>query len=366
MDKLDKNISIYAFEGLTERRGQDTYNIFEVDIEGINIKAFGLYNGHGSKGKECSKYVSDAIEKLISENKNELKNLGSKGDSKEQITKIFVDGFKKIQNGMKDLENCPFELSGSTATIALIINNKVCYIINIGDNIAIIGRKSNTKNEPIQLNKIHDVTENKDELERIKNNGGEVRCNNTSIRCSNNSTFMRIYFKGDPFYPGLTISRSLGDLYSHDLISDEPEVSVHTLEKEDGFIFLGTFPFWQYMSSQEVVDFIYKKINENSELKNSIAEEVVKECRKNWCKINKKKDIKIFEEIKNDPKLDNDAKNEKIRRFINLIENFASLDPEHKKIVDIPPMDKINPDEIFHGNHNILDITCIIYFFGNN
>ena len=43
MDKLDKNISIYTFEGLTERRGQDTYNIFEVDIEGINIKAFGLY-----------------------------------------------------------------------------------------------------------------------------------------------------------------------------------------------------------------------------------------------------------------------------------------------------------------------------------
>jgi serine/threonine protein phosphatase PrpC len=181
MDKLDKNISIYTFEGLTERRGQDTYNIFEVDIEGINIKALGLYNGHGSKGKECSKYVSDAIEKLISENKNELKNLGSKGDSQEQITKIFVDGFKKIQNGMKDLENCPFELSGSTATIALIVNNKVCYIINIGDNIAIIGRKSNTKNEPIQLNKIHDVTENKDELERIKNNGGEVRCNNTFI-----------------------------------------------------------------------------------------------------------------------------------------------------------------------------------------
>jgi hypothetical protein len=177
---------------------------------------------------------------------------------------------------------------------------------------------------------------------------------------------MRIYKKDDPFYPGLTVSRSLGDLYSHDIISDEPEVSVHTLEKEDGFIFLGTFPFWQYMSSQEVVDFIYKKINENSELKNSIAEKVVKECKKNWCKINKKKDIKYFEEIKNDPKLDNDAKNEKINGFINMLENFASLDPEHKKIVDIPPMDKINPDEIFHGNHNILDITCIIYFFGNN
>jgi serine/threonine protein phosphatase PrpC len=76
---------------------------------------------------------------------------------------------------MKDLENSPFfELSGSTATIALIVNNKVCYIINLGDNIAVIGRKSNTKNEPIQLNKVHDVSENKDELERIKNNGEKL------------------------------------------------------------------------------------------------------------------------------------------------------------------------------------------------
>ena len=227
---MEKNISICAFEGITESRGQDSYNNFEVDVEGINIKAFGLYNGHGSKGKECSKYVSDAIEKLILENKNELKNLGSKDDSKEQITKIFVDGFKKIQNGMKDLENTPFELSGSTATIALIVNNKVCYIINLGDSRAVIGRKSNTKNEAIQLNKVHNASENKDELERIKNCGGEVKS-------SNNSTFMRIFKKGDPFYPGITVSRTLGDVFSHDIISDEPEVSVHTLEKEDGLLF---------------------------------------------------------------------------------------------------------------------------------
>ena len=69
---------------------------------------------------------------------------------------------------MKDLENCPFELSGSTATIALIVNNKVCYIINLGDNIAVICSKSNTKNEPIQLNKIH-------MLQKIKMNWKELK-----------------------------------------------------------------------------------------------------------------------------------------------------------------------------------------------
>ena len=356
MDKLDKNIFIYSLEGITESRGQDSYNCYEFDIEGINIKVIGLYNGYGIKGKECSKYVSDAIDKLILDNKNELKNLVSKDNNKELISKIFVDGFKKIQNGMKELEHTFFELSGSTVTIALIVNNKVCYIINLGDNIAIIGRKSNMKNQPIQLNSIHDVSENKDEFERIKKNGGEVR----SFKDSN---IMRIYKKDDQFYPGLTVTRTLGDNFSRDVISDEPEVNAHNLEIEDDFIIIGTEPIWQYLSSQEVVDFIYKKINEKSDMKNLISEEVVKECKKNWMKINKSKDIKIFEEIKNDPNLDNDKKNKKVKDFIEVLENLSSRDPEYKKLINIPSIDKINSDEIFHGKHNILDITCIIYFF---
>ena len=356
MKKLDKNISIYSFEGITEIKGQDSYSNYEFDVEGINIKVIGLYNGHGSQGKECSKYVSDAIDKLILDNKNELRNLASKENNKELITKIFVDGFRKIQKEIDKLENAPlFELSGSTATIALIIDNKVCYLINLGDNCAIIGKKENEKNNSIQLAKVHDVSQNKEELERIKKLGGEVKC-------YKNSTIMRIFKKDDPCYPGLCVSRTLGDLFSHDLISDEPEVNVHTLEKEDDFIILGTDAIWQYMSSQEIVDFIYKIINEKNEQNKNIAEYVVEECKQNWIKINKSKDIKVFEEIKNDPNLDNDTKNKKVKDFIK----FASLEPEYKKLTNIPSIDKINPDEIFHGKHNISDITCIIYFFEKN
>ena len=119
------------------------------------------------------------------------------------------------------------------------------------------------------------------------------------------------------------------------------------------------------MNSQEIVDFIYK-INENSELKNKVSEEMVKECKKKLIKINKNKDIKFFEDIKSDLNLDNETKNKKINDFIQFLENIASLDPEYKKIIDIPPIDQINPEKIFHGKHHIPDITCIIYFFENN
>ena len=41
---------------------------------------------------------------------------------------------------------------------------------------------------------------------------------------------MRIFKKDDHFYPGLCVSRTLGDTYSHDLISDEPEINVYNFE----------------------------------------------------------------------------------------------------------------------------------------
>ena len=36
------------------------------------------------------------------------------------------------------------------------------------------------------------------------------------------------------------MSRTLGNSYSHDLISDEPEINFYNLEKENDFIILGT------------------------------------------------------------------------------------------------------------------------------
>ena len=112
----------------------------------------------------------------------------SKDNNKELITKIFVDGFRKIQKGMEEMENSFFELNGSTAIIALIVNYIVCYIINLGDSRAVIGRKVNDKNYSIQLSTVHDVSENKEELERIKKSGGEVSCNK-------NNNIMRIFKK---------------------------------------------------------------------------------------------------------------------------------------------------------------------------
>ena len=59
-------------------------------------------------------------------------------------------------------------------------------------------------------------------------------------------------------------------------------------------------------------------------------------------------------------------KDKKVKDFVEILEKFASLDPDYKKLTCIPSIDKLNPDEIFHGNHHIYDITCIIYFFEKN
>ena len=47
-------------------------------------------------------------------------------NSREVITKMFVNGYKKIQQQMK--KDINFELSGSCAISALLID-KVCYVV---------------------------------------------------------------------------------------------------------------------------------------------------------------------------------------------------------------------------------------------
>jgi serine/threonine protein phosphatase PrpC len=61
----------------------------------------GVYDGHGTKGKEASLFINNAIKKLITDNKNKLKKWSMQANSREVITKMFVNGYKKIQQQMK-------------------------------------------------------------------------------------------------------------------------------------------------------------------------------------------------------------------------------------------------------------------------
>ena len=154
-------------DGINEHKGRITYQYLNFVEENTNIKFMSIFEGHGTKGKEASLYVNNLITKLISENKKELKIWSNQENSKELISKFFLNEFKKIQSQMN--ESLKFELSGACVISALIIDKK-CYIINLGNCRAVLGGKSKNEIFSFQMSTAH-IPDSLEEMERIKKCG---------------------------------------------------------------------------------------------------------------------------------------------------------------------------------------------------
>ena len=64
-----KNIFGYVLDGIKECNGQDSFHYFGFEVDNTNIKFMGVYDGHGTKGKEASQFINNAIKKLITDKK---------------------------------------------------------------------------------------------------------------------------------------------------------------------------------------------------------------------------------------------------------------------------------------------------------
>lgn len=82
---------------------------------------------------------------------------------------------------------------------------------------------------------------------------------------------------------GLNLSRAIGDhAYKQNtdlgpeeqMITALPDIKTLDIEEDDEFMILACDGIWNFMSSQEVVDYIRPKIKENREKLSSIIEEV--------------------------------------------------------------------------------------------
>lgn len=204
--KRDEELNgLYGFtkNGLKNNSGQIIFHVMGFKEGNTHIKFMGIYDGHGEKGKEATELVEQEVKKFITNNKKKFKSLSLMPNSRDVFTKFFGDEFKKIQNIMKKFPDT-YNLSGTSCICTLIVD-RICYIINIGDSRAVIGGKLIDNIFCVQMSIDHKPTLT-DELERIKKFGGEVKSNENGI--------MRV-FKQNEQFPGLTVSRSIGDLIAY-------------------------------------------------------------------------------------------------------------------------------------------------------
>ena len=241
--------------GIT-KTNQDSYLIkIDKNNKDENEYTFGVFDGHGAEGH----LVSQAIKQFFTNCSYFDFN------AKSLILEIFSSLSRIINNSQY------FDSIGSGSTVVLVhINSEKIICINCGDSRAILI----TKNKNIiPLSRDH-KPELPEEKKRIEENGGRVD------KIFGMGPF-RVWFR-DEDYPGLAMSRSIGDKLAHKVgVSDIPEIKEFNIYDLDPLaIIVASDGIWEFMSNDEVKNIVLNyAYNKDA---NNCAKNLVEKARITW------------------------------------------------------------------------------------
>ncbi|CAI2365044.1 unnamed protein product [Moneuplotes crassus] len=203
-------------------------------------------------------------EKVPKEHHVNFKESSSMKSDKSSDKDIRTGNFIKDSNLFHHEEN-PFQhgdlsLSGSTCTLAFHINRRI-IMAYVGDSYACVGcrgkrfKSGGTANIGQQKGKkaillmppeMDHTPKNMEEKIRIYNSSGEVRESAVDKK-------RRIYVRAR-MYPGLSISRSLGDALAHEIgVVSTPDIIEYNTGS-DLFLVHGSGGLWDLLSAEEVAE----------------------------------------------------------------------------------------------------------------
>lgn len=192
---------------------QDSFLLLQVE-GGVGI--YGVFDGHGRAGHDVSNFAKDMLPKLILSHPEFHSD-----DLTETLTYAFHETQRLLEHQTK-LGVFNASTSGTTGTIVVFKPPGTLWVAHVGDSRCVLGIKENGKMKSLDVTNDH-KPELEAERERIIASGGAV------IKPPMDFNH-RVYVKGQK-YPGLAMSRSLGDLvgYKHAGISCTPDISCFQL-----------------------------------------------------------------------------------------------------------------------------------------
>jgi serine/threonine protein phosphatase PrpC len=254
------------------------------NIKDFNI--FGVLDGHGPSGHYISKFAAQFIQNYIVNNP-EIKNL-TKLESiylklKENNYQIIKQSFTLID---RQLESQNFESKGSGTTCVLVVQigrNVICA--NVGDSRAVAVFDDDTDNNLSQLEvtplSIDYKLEIPEERNRVIMAGGAVEQAKNSL--GERMGPLRIFSPGKD-YPGLAMSRSIGDLEGKKYgVIAEPGIIEFNVTKSTKYIVLCSDGVWEFLSNEQVKEIgrgFYLNNNPNGYVE-ELLKISVKECKDN-------------------------------------------------------------------------------------
>ncbi|KAH8499875.1 hypothetical protein H0E87_015205 [Populus deltoides] len=238
-----------------DKENQDSFCIRKQVQGNPNVHFFGVFDGHGHYGTECSKFVKDRLVQILAYDPTLL----------DDPVKAYNSAFSTANNELRSSE-IDDSMSGTTAITVLVIGDTI-YVANVGDSRAVIAVKNGNRIVAEDLSS--DQTPfRKDEYERVKLSGARVLTvdqveglEDPDIQVWGNEES----HGGDPprlwvqngMYPGTAFSRSVGDSTAEKIgVISVPEVSMVRLTPNHLFFVVASDGVFEFLSSQTVVDMV--------------------------------------------------------------------------------------------------------------
>ena len=243
-------------ENGNKKVNQDSY-IIERNINGIlNFNIFGVLDGHGEYGHYASQFVSRYV---ISHIKNHpvIKKCDEPKEIYQKLTlngyqiiaNIFTDADVQIQKEKFDVQN-----SGSTCIIVIQLEEKI-ICANTGDSRAIMIYDTNNSDNLINT-KIYNLSydckpELPNECQRIYECGGCVE--RAVDENEQEGGPYRVWVYGED-YPGLAMSRSIGDLDAKKIgVIPNPQIVEYTLDSNSKYMLIASDGIWEFIPNEEAM-----------------------------------------------------------------------------------------------------------------
>ena len=278
------NKKIYKIESLSQvgysgpgilKYNQDNYFIYKNLNDESNVLFIGVCDGHGLVGHDVSKYLITNLPKNLN---TALKKTNKYISHKETLYSTLKQVFIETNKSLCKVQSIDTKFSGSTCVTIILTKNKIISA-NAGDSRAVMGRYINGKWINIDLS--HDQKPNNPgEKERILSHGGRIE----AYKDENGGDFgpPRVWLKNEDI-PGLAMSRSFGDEVAASVGTiSEPEIEEYEITEDDKFIIIASDGIWEFISSQECVEFI-KDFYEKKDLKGCLKF-LLNESSKRWIK----------------------------------------------------------------------------------
>ncbi|KAJ3369852.1 hypothetical protein GGF31_004924 [Allomyces arbusculus] len=198
------------------------------------ILAVGVLDGHGSDGGKASRFARQVIETDLPTHLRATTVV-----DETAVRAALVRAFQDANSRLLDEPGIDCYLSGSTAVVA-VLTQDLCVVANVGDSRAVLaqvdaeGSADESGAMPLKtvpLTTDHNC-ENPTELARVQAAGARVDRVQTDCPTDQPSAQgpLRIY-KGTLPYPGLVVTRSLGDSVARRLgVHADPEITVHRID----------------------------------------------------------------------------------------------------------------------------------------